>query len=131
MLSGGQEMKKLFAIILTLALLSVAAMPSFAQGRNYRRVSNRNQTYYGSSARSGRAYNSYYDYRDNRGFRDNRSFWDKHRDKLTVAGGAGAGALLGSIIGGKRATLIGALAGAGGGALYTYKIRNRNVYRRY
>jgi outer membrane lipoprotein SlyB len=119
-------MKKLFAIILTLTLLSVAAIPSFAQGRDRR--TNRSQNYYGSAARSGRAYDSrsYYDYRN----RD-RSFWDKHRDKLTVAGGAGGGALLGAIIGGKKGAAIGALAGAGGSALYTYKIRNRNRYRRY
>ena len=119
-------MKKLFALILTLALLSVAAMPSFAQGRDYRRVGNRSQTNYGSAARNARAYDSrsYYDYRN-----QNRSFWDKHRDKVTVAGGAVAGALLGSIIGGKKGAAIGALAGGGGGALYTYKVRNR--YPRY
>ena len=89
-------------------------MPSFAQGR--RRSVNRNQTYS----------RSYYDY----GYQ-NRGFWDKHRDKLTVAGGAAGGALLGSIIGGKKGAIIGALSGAGGGALYTYKVRNRNNYRRY
>lgn len=58
-----------------------------------------------------------------------RSFWQKHRDKLTVAMGTGGGALLGGLIGGKRGAAIGALAGGGGSALYTYKIRNRN--RRY
>ena len=115
-------MKKLFAIILTLVLLSVAAMPSFAQGRSSRRIGNRSQTYYGSAARSGRVYDSrsYYDYRN-----QNRSFWDKHRDKLTVAGGAAGGALLGAIIGGRKGAAIGALAGGGSGALYTYKVRNR------
>ena len=55
-----------------------------------------------------------------------RSFWDKHRDKLTVAMGTGGGALLGSLIGGKKGAAIGALAGGGGSALYTYKIRKRN-----
>ena len=67
----------------------------------------------------------YYDY----GQRSGRSFWQKHRDKLTVAMGAGGGGLLGGLIGGKRGAGIGALAGAGGSALYTYKIRKRN--RRY
>jgi len=55
-----------------------------------------------------------------------RSFWQKHRDKLTVAIGAGSGALLGGVIGGKKGAGIGALAGGGGSALYTYKLRNRN-----
>lgn len=55
-----------------------------------------------------------------------RSFWDKHRDKLTVAIGAGAGAALGGAIGGKKGALIGAAAGGGSSALYTYKIRKRN-----
>jgi uncharacterized protein YcfJ len=63
---------------------------------------------------------AYYDYAPQR-----RSFWQKHRDKLTVAMGAGGGALLGGLIGGKKGAAIGALGGAGGGALYTYKIRNR------
>jgi hypothetical protein len=64
----------------------------------------------------------YYDY----GQRSGRSFWQKHRDKLTVAMGTGGGALLGGLIGGKRGAGIGALAGAGGSALYTYKVRKRN-----
>jgi len=65
----------------------------------------------------------YYDYNNQPA---KRSFWQKHRDKLTVAMGAGGGALLGSLIGGKKGAAIGALAGGGGSALYTYKIRKRN-----
>ena len=64
----------------------------------------------------------YYDYGQTRG----RSFWQKHRDKLTVAMGAGGGALLGGLLGGKKGALIGAIAGGGGAAVYTYKIRNKN-----
>jgi hypothetical protein len=79
----------------------------------------RRSTRYSSSRRA------YYDYNQPR----SRSFWDKHRDKLTVAMGAGGGALLGGLIGGKRGAGIGALAGGGGSALYTYKIRKKN--RRY
>lgn len=55
-----------------------------------------------------------------------RSFWSKHRDKLTVAIGAGAGAAVGGLIGGKKGAAIGALSGGGGSALWTYKLRNRN-----
>jgi hypothetical protein len=65
----------------------------------------------------------YYDYNNQP---RSRSFWQKHRDKLTVAMGAGGGALIGSLIGGKKGAAIGALAGGGGSALYTYKIRKRN-----
>jgi hypothetical protein len=64
----------------------------------------------------------YYDYGQTKG----RSFWQKHRDKLTVAMGAGGGALVGGLIGGKKGAGIGALAGGGGSALYTYKLRKRN-----
>ena len=64
----------------------------------------------------------YYDYGQTKG----RSFWQKHRDKLTVAMGAGGGALVGGLIGGKKGALIGGLAGGGGSALYTYKLRKRN-----
>jgi hypothetical protein len=62
--------------------------------------------------------------------RHSRTFWQKHRDKLTVAGTGVAGAGVGAIVGGKRGALIGAGAGAGSGALYTYKIRKRHRHRR-
>ena len=68
----------------------------------------------------------YYDYNQQPA---KRSFWQKHRDKLTVAMGAGGGALLGGLLGGKKGAAIGALAGGGGSAIYTYGIRKRN--RRY
>lgn len=97
-----------------LIVLSIAAVPVGAQTRRYR-----DQRSYQSR--------SYYDY--NQGY-DNRSFWDKHRDKLTTGGGILGGAILGSIIGGRKGAAIGALAGGGGSALYTYKMRNRG-YRRY
>ncbi|HYO98892.1 MAG TPA: hypothetical protein VER76_01620 [Pyrinomonadaceae bacterium] len=64
---------------------------------------------------------AYYDYEPRK-----RSFWSKHRDKLTVAMGAGGGALIGGLVGGKKGAAIGALGGGAGSALYTYKIRNRN-----
>jgi hypothetical protein len=72
----------------------------------------------GSRASSNRVY---YNYEPRK-----RSFWDKHRDKLTVAMGTGGGALIGGLIGGKKGAAIGALSGAGGSALYTYKLRKRN-----
>ena len=67
----------------------------------------------------------YYDYNN---APRSRTFWQKHRDKLTMAMGTGAGAALGGLIGGKKGAGIGALAGLGSSALYTYKLRKRNRY---
>jgi hypothetical protein len=74
------------------------------------------------ASRSSAPRRVYYDYNN----QPKRSFWNKHQDKLTVAMGTGAGAVIGGLIGGKKGAAIGALSGAGGSALYTYKIRKRN-----
>jgi ABC-type sulfate transport system substrate-binding protein len=109
-------MRKLMVALMCLVLFAAAAMPISARThRHHRRTSHS----YTSSRRA------YYDY--NRPY--HRTFWQKHRDKLTTAAGAGAGALIGGIAGGKKGAGIGALAGGGGSALYTYKIRKRS--RRY
>jgi hypothetical protein len=62
--------------------------------------------------------------------RHSRTFWQKHRDKLTVAGTTAAGAGIGAIAGKGKGAAIGAAAGAGTGALYTYKLRKRHRHRR-
>jgi len=84
------------------------------------RVVYRTRTRYASSAPR----RVYYDY----GQRSGRTFWQKHRDKLTTAIGAGGGALIGGIIGGGKGAAIGMLAGGGGSALYTYKLRKHHRY---
>lgn len=76
---------------------------------------------YRNSGSNASARRVYYDYQPQK-----RSFWDKHRDKLTVAMGTGAGAAIGGLVGGKKGAAIGALSGAGGSALWTYKLRNRD-----
>ena len=59
------------------------------------------------------------------------SFYRRHRNAINIGIATGAGALLGAIIGGKKGALIGTAAGAGGGALYTYKIKpKQNRYYR-
>jgi len=60
-----------------------------------------------------------------------RTFWQKHRDKLTVAGTTLGGAGIGGLAGGKKGAAIGALAGGGSGAVYTYKLRKKHRHRRY
>lgn len=78
-----------------------------------------------SSSRSSNSRRAYYDYSSApRG----RTFWQKHRDKLTMAMGTGGGAAIGGLIGGKKGAGIGALAGLGSTALYTYKLRKRSQY---
>ncbi|MDQ3667181.1 MAG: hypothetical protein M3410_11530 [Acidobacteriota bacterium] len=116
-------MKNLFATAICLVALIIAAMPVEAQTRN--RASSRH------SAQNSRNYDRY-DNRANRANRANeyrydrnRSVWDRHRDKITTAGGAAGGAVLGGLIGGKKGAIIGAITGGAGAAVYTYKIRDK------
>ena len=139
-------MKKLIATVICLIALAVTAIPAGAQTRTRctnnrtgydRRYDqrndnwNRNDVYRDDRDRNDVYRNDQYRNNDYRydGYRG-RSVWDAHRDKITTAGGAVAGALLGGLAGGKKGAIIGALAGGGGAALYTYKIRNKD-HRRY
>jgi uncharacterized protein YcfJ len=75
--------------------------------------------------------------------RNDRSVYDKHRNLINIGIGTAAGAIIGGLIGGKKGALIGTAVGAGGSALYTYKLnpktkkyervynRNARNYRRY
>jgi len=105
-----QKIKRYVAVVLILLTLVFSGGPisstASAQTRRYRTVRYRTVQY-----------------------RRHRTFWQKHRDKLTVAGTALGGAAIGGIAGGKKGAAIGSLVGAGSGALYTYKIRKR--HRRY
>ncbi len=60
------------------------------------------------------------------------NFYQRHRNLINVGIGTGAGALLGGLIGGKKGALIGTAVGAGGSALYTYKInpKKKRYFRR-
>ena len=61
------------------------------------------------------------------------SFYSRHRNLINIGIGTAAGALLGGLIGGKKGALIGTAAGAGGAALYTYKLnpKTNRYYRVY
>lgn len=111
-------MKKLIATLMTLIVLSIAAVPAGAQTRDRRSYRRAAQTRYDD--RYDRYRNDQYRYEDD------RSIWDKHRDKITTAGGAVGGAVLGGLIGGKKGAIIGAITGGAGAAIYTYKIRDKN-----
>src|SRR3989304_3286323 len=111
-------MKKGFSVLIILTMLALLAVPVSAKtcGRLRHRHSNVTHTHYGCIGDK---------------HKHGRSFWQKHRDKLTTAGGAGAGALIGGIAGGKKGAAIGAVAGGGGAAVYTYGIRKRRRSARY
>lgn len=118
-------MKKGLISLVCLVALSMAAVPVGAQTRS--RIYN-NQVYRDSRNRD----RNYREYRNNDYNRRDRSVWNRSRDKITTAAGAGGGALLGAMIGGKKGAIIGAIAGGGGAALYTYKLRDKNKrYRRF
>lgn len=110
---------------MSLVLLAGAAMPTWAQtsrGDRYAQRTTQDRRYDNSRrADYNRNDRRDYDRRD-----DDVSVWDEHRDKLTVGAGTGAGAVVGALAGGKKGAVIGALIGAGGSALYTYGIRDRD-----
>jgi hypothetical protein len=111
-------MNKILSILVVFVFMAAMAVPAPAKtcGNLRHRHSNVTHTHYSCVGD---------------GHRHGRSFWQKHRDKLTTAGGLGAGALLGGIAGGKKGAAIGALVGGGGAAVYTYGIRKRRRGARY
>ena len=111
-------MRKLLSLLVVATMLVLMAVPASAQrcGRFRHRHSNVTHTHYSCIGD---------------GHKHGRSFWQKHRDKLTTAGGVGAGALIGGIAGGKKGALIGGAVGGGGAAVYTYGIRKRRRSARY
>jgi hypothetical protein len=76
------------------------------------------QTYYRQYYRNGRVYTSEVYGRP--------SYYRRHRNRINMAIGTGAGALVGGLIGGGRGAGIGALAGLGGSALYSYKLHKKH-----
>lgn len=61
------------------------------------------------------------------------SFYSRHRNLINIGIGTVGGALLGGLIGGRKGALIGTAAGAGGSALYSYKLnpKTNRYYRVY
>jgi outer membrane lipoprotein SlyB len=67
---------------------------------------------------------------------DRGNIYDRHRNAINIGIGTAAGAIIGGLLGGKKGALIGTAVGAGGSALYTYKLNpktkkyERVYYRR-
>ncbi len=116
-------MKRLMVAAMSLVLLGATVVPATANNRQRRYARDSRTSYASRYDQSDRVYDDGY-YR-----RDDRSVWDKHRDKITVAAGAGAGAVIGGLLGGKKGAIIGGVTGGAGSAIYTYKIRKDR--RRY
>lgn len=114
-------MKRLLIVLLCLFLFAGSAFPVMAC-RHHRR-------YYSGYRYRPRYARTVYVYPRHAYFYHKRSFWQRHRDALTLAIGTGGGAGIGGLLGGRRGAGIGALAGLGSSALYTYKLRDRR--RRY
>lgn len=102
-------MKKIIATMALLALL-IIALPLTSNAQIGRRNS------YSRRTTATRVYKK-------------PSFYRRHRNLINIGIGTGAGALIGGVAGGKKGAAIGSLLGAGGSALYTYKIKPKK--RRY
>jgi hypothetical protein len=105
-----------FVIMTLLAGMLIFAVPGTASA----------QTYYRKTYRNGRVV----------WVRTRKpSYYRRHRNRINMAIGTGAGAAIGGIAGGGKGALIGAGAGAAVSALYTYKLnkkkRNYRKVRRY
>ncbi len=110
-------MKKIITTFMMMALMAIS-IPMLATSAD-------GQTRY----RTRRTYTQTY---------EKPSFYKRHRNLINIAIGTGAGALIGGLLGGKKGALIGTAAGAGGAALYTYKLNPKTrryervrVYNRY
>jgi hypothetical protein len=139
---GVSEMKKVLASLLVLFVMMVGiplsaeahascprhrkAKRSYAS-RNYRSAYPRYRTTsysprYRSTAYSPRYGTAAYTYK-------RPSFYRRHRNLINLGIATGGGALIGGIANGRRGAGIGALIGAGSGALYTYVLNKKK--RRY
>jgi len=108
-------MKKIIATFMMMAMMAVM-MPLAANAQSY----TTKRVYSNGRYRTVRVYKK-------------PSIYRRHRNLINIGVGTGAGALLGALIGGKKGALIGTAVGAGGSALYTYKInpKKKRYYRRY
>lgn len=108
-------MKRYITTFLMMTMLAVM-IPVFAES-----ASAQTRCYYTSRTRTSTIYKRPNVYR-------------RHRKAFNIGIGTGIGMLVGGLLGGRKGVVIGGLAGAGGGALFTHKQRPKNYvryYRRY
>jgi hypothetical protein len=122
---GGKIVKRILALLVCLVVFTASAAPALACRRHHRSYA----SYGNRPLRYRRVAYRTYPTRSYYAYHSRRSFWQRHRDALTMAIGTGGGTGVGALLGGRRGAGIGALAGLGSSALYTYKLRNR--HRRY
>ncbi len=104
-------MKKFITAFIVMAVLAIM-MPLAAEAQTYRTK----RVYKNGRYQTVRVYKK-------------PSFYRRHRNAVNIGIGTGAGALIGGIARGKKGALIGSAIGAGGSALYTYKLKKKK--RRY
>lgn len=126
-------MKKFITSFIAMAVMAIM-MPLTADAQTYRTK----RVYKNGRYQTVRVYKNP-TYQTKRVYRNGRyrtvsvykkpSFYRRHRNAVNIGIGTGAGALIGGIARGKKGALIGSAIGAGGSALYTYKLKKKK--RRY
>ena len=118
-------MKKIIASLLVLFvfMISVPLSAEAACPAHHRRSTARSRSY------ASRSYYAAPRYRTAGYVAKRPSFYRRHRNVINVGIATGGGALIGGIAKGKRGAGVGALTGAGAGALYTYVLNKKK--RRY
>jgi hypothetical protein len=102
------------AVVLGVMLPLTSATSAEAQTRYYNARTGRYSTVYsGSTVRYKRP-----------------NIYRRHRKAFNIGIGTGLGMLIGGLLGGRKGVVIGGLAGAGGGTLFTHKQRPKNYLRR-
>jgi hypothetical protein len=120
-------MKKIITTFI-LGLMVAASVPALATTAQAQRYCNTNNR---SNYRNGNYNNPRYN-SGNRNYAYKRpNVYRRHRKAFNIGIGTGIGMLVGGMLGGKKGLVIGGLAGAGGGAIFTHKQKPKNYVRYY
>lgn len=124
---------KRYITTFVMAIMMAAGIPALATTSHAqkRHCNTNNRGNYNSDGRynNARYYNNGDRNRNNNFKRPN--VYRRHRKAFNIGIGTGIGMLVGGMLGGKKGLVIGGLAGAGGGALFTHKQKPKNHVRYY